>query len=119
TVSVTGADFDRGQSRQHTEGIEGEAGNPAHPTGMTNDDAVKPTDATGAAGGGSILAADLPDAISRLIMELRRERAVPNPGSVRFGHTDHLTNLGRSDAGTDTDPASHRIGGGDKGIGPL
>src|SRR5690606_33942964 len=103
--AISGTNFNRGQSRQHIQGVEGKAGDAADPSGMADHHAVKPADAAGTSGGGSVFASPLPNVIADRILHLGGEGAVAHPGGVGLGHSDHLVNFRRPHTAADADPS--------------
>src|SRR5919202_5015911 len=101
---------------EHVEERDGEVGYPVQGGGVLDGGEVKPADPARPARGPAVLVPRLSYRLAGLVEELRREGAIPHPGSVRLGHPDYLVERHGRDAAPHDGPAYGRVRGGDEGV---
>jgi len=109
-AAVGGAHAQGAEAGEHVELRDRERRHRVEARGVAEGDQVDPADATGAAGGGAVLASRLAEGVAELAVELGRERAGADAGGVGLGDAPDLVDVLRAGAGAGRRAAGDRVG---------
>ena len=98
----------------HRESID-----PTQPRGVADCHSIKPAASSRSACGGSILLADIPDALAHLVMKFGGEWAAADSRGIAFRDSNNLIDPPWRDSRACTDPQARTVAAGDKREGSM